>query len=571
MRFTLRTATVAALLAAVLGLRPEALDVPGGTAAAADPDALPADLALVPADAVGFAHVRLADVWTHDLMAGFRKTWEKAGPKALAELDRQFVPAPSTLARATAFVLFDGNKKPQAVGVLAFSRPFDPAAVLKSYLPDHAVEKVGTTTVYRSRGSGIDVYFPDDRHVVVGADGSLKTYLAKAPARTGPLAPAIKLAAGGTKALVASADVSALPIPEAALKDLPPEVRPILKARQLTVAVDLGADARLDVRAAYADAAAAGDAETAVKALAELGRNELAKTKKELEGKLYDPKVKAPRPADDLPEAVATVFALGAINRLDETLTDPKLVARDKAELALSVPVPRELFAVSGFATVGVGLLLPAVQKVRAAAGRMSSVNNLKQIGIAVHSYHDAYGRFPADIVDKNGKPLLSWRVEILPFIEQNNLYNQFKLDEPWDSPNNKKWSQVLIKTFMAPTAPPPEKAEWGMTSYRGIAGPGASFETGKKLKIADFTDGLSNTVLVIETNEWVPWAKPGDFPFDPKKPLPRIVPAGNQPVFNALMGDGSVRAIDAKVAEKTLKAMFTRSGGERVDPDKDK
>ena len=90
-----------ALTASVLLIR-HPLDTPSGTASAAQPDALPADLALVPADAVGFIHIRLADLWKNEVMAGFRKTWEKAGPKALAELDKQFVPAPSTISRGTA-------------------------------------------------------------------------------------------------------------------------------------------------------------------------------------------------------------------------------------------------------------------------------------------------------------------------------------------------------------------------------------------------------------------------------------------------------------------------------------
>jgi hypothetical protein len=573
MRLILRTAAltaVAALVAAVLLVRAP-VSGPGAIAAAAEPDeALPADLALVPADAVGFVHVRLADLWKNEVMDGFRKTWEKAGPKALAELDKQFVPAPSTISRATVFGLFNEKKQPQVVAVLTFSAEFEPLTVVDTYLPNHTSEKVGDKTVYRSPKSDVDLYFPDHKHIVIGAGGSLNAYLAKAPAKAGPLAQALKLAAGGAKVLVASGDVSALPIPPEAFEQVPAEVRPILKAKQLTLAVDLGADARLDLRAAYADAAAAEDAEKAVKALAELGRKELAKAKKELEDKLYDPKIKTPRPGADLPEAIGTVFALGALTRFDETLADPKFITRQKAELAMAVPMPKELLAVGGgTAALAAGLLLPAVQKVREAAGRVQSSNNLKQIGLAIHNFHAANDRLPMDILDKNGKPLLSWRVELLPYIEQQNVYNMFKLDEPWDSENNKPLSQLQIKMFMSPNATPPENFEWGWTSYRGIAGPGASFEKGKKLKFTDFTDGTSNTIMVIETNDWVPWAKPGDYPFNPDKPLPKIVPPGNKDVFMALFADCSVRAVSVKTAEKTLKALFTRAGGEKIEDEK--
>src|SRR5262249_21734482 len=83
--------------------------------------------------------------------------------------------------------------------------------------------------------------------------------------------------------------------------------------------------------------------------------------------------------------------------------------------------------------------LITAVAQVRVATRRMQSTNNLKQIALAMHSYHDTMGRFPPAIVrDKEGKPLYSWRVLLLPYLEQQNLYNQFKLDEPWDSEHNR-------------------------------------------------------------------------------------------------------------------------------------
>lgn len=571
MRYTLRItafATITALAATVLLLSSDASQV----ASAAQPAEMSADLALVPADAVGFIHVRFADLWKNEVMDGFRKTWEKAGPKALETLDKQFIPAPSTISRASMFVLLDDKKQPQMVGVLAFSKSFDTTTVAKMYLPKMLTEKVNGKTVYRSPDVDVEFYFPDDKHIVIGHGKSLDHYLAKAPAKDGPLASAIKLAATGKKVLVASADISSLPIPDNALEEVPADTRAILKAKQLTIAVDLGADARFDVRSIYPDVAAAQDAEKAVKAMADLGRQKLAKMKEELEAKIHDPNIKTPRPVQELPEAIGNVFALGALTRLDETLADPKLIVRDKAELAVAVPLPKEvLVVVGGLAGTIVGVLVPSVAKVRGAASRMQSANNLKQIALAIHTYHDSNDHLPRDIVDKNGKPLLSWRVAILPYLEQAALYEKFKLDEPWDSENNKKWSQTMVKVFVSPDATLPAKSEWGLTSYRGISGPGTAFEAGKKLRFADFTDGLSNTIIAIETDELVPWAKPGDYPFDADKALPKITPPGKRDVFQALMGDGAVRAIKTTTPEKTLKAAFTRNGGEAVDLDKDK
>ncbi|MCE9565906.1 MAG: DUF1559 domain-containing protein [Planctomycetes bacterium] len=263
------------------------------------------------------------------------------------------------------------------------------------------------------------------------------------------------------------------------------------------------------------------------------------------------------------------VFGIGALNHVDDLLANPgAFVKRDGSTLTASVTLPKELVtALGGVAGVGAGLLMPAVMKVREAAARMQSQNNLKQIAIAVHAYNDANGHLPQDIVDKNGKPLLSWRVAILPYIEQDALYKQFKLDEPWDSANNKQWSQMTIKTFLSPNAVLASPA--GKTNYQGFVGPGTIFEPGKKITFAGITDGLSNTIMVVETADGVDWAKPGGIPFDPKKPLPKLTSVSGNGFMNVAMGDGSVRTVSLKtITEKTLKAAITRNGGEVLGDD---
>jgi hypothetical protein len=223
--------------------------------------------------------------------------------------------------------------------------------------------------------------------------------------------------------------------------------------------------------------------------------------------------------------------------------------------------------ATLGAAPIMIGLLVPAVQKVREAANRVQSSNNLRQIGIAMLSYHDAYGSFPpAYSTSKDGKPLLSWRVHILPFIEQENLYKQFHLDEPWDSPHNKKLIEQMPKTYLSPGS----KAGPGKTNYLTVRGKDTAFPDGKGVKISEITDGTANTIMAVEVPDQkaVIWTKPDDFEFNEKDPRAGLF--GRRPEgCLALFCDGSVRLISRTVDPKELKNAFIRNDGNPVNLDK--
>lgn len=211
-----------------------------------------------------------------------------------------------------------------------------------------------------------------------------------------------------------------------------------------------------------------------------------------------------------------------------------------------------------------VALVVSAIQKVRAAASRTVSMNNLKQLGLALHNYHDAHGHFPtAASYDKAGKPLLSWRVQILPFIEEEKLYKEFHLDEPWDSDHNKKLIPRMPKIYQGdPNLPA------GQTDYLGVAGKAAMFPPGPKpITIRDVTDGTSNTIFVVEVaaDRAVPWTKPVDYRYDPNAPLTGLASRENGQLFFVLMVDGSVRGLNHKINPKILKALYTRNGGEAI------
>jgi hypothetical protein len=203
-------------------------------------------------------------------------------------------------------------------------------------------------------------------------------------------------------------------------------------------------------------------------------------------------------------------------------------------------------------------------------AQRMRSANNLFQLAHAMHLYSDSHGgRFPPAIVfNQDGKPLYSWRVLLLPYIEQEKLYKEFNLEEAWDSEHNKTLLAKMPEIY-APTGS--KTKERFTTFYQAFFGPGAAFE-GKEGKrfAADFqNDGTSNTILFVEAGEPVPWTRPVDLPYAADKPLPKLgglLP--DLPTFNAAMADGSVRSVNRKVSEKTLRAAITPNGGEILGND---
>lgn len=217
-----------------------------------------------------------------------------------------------------------------------------------------------------------------------------------------------------------------------------------------------------------------------------------------------------------------------------------------------------------GTTGVLVGLLLPAVQASREAARRMQASNELKQIGLAMHNYYAAYRKFPDRAIrDENGKPLLSWRVAILPFIEQQALYEQFHLDEPWDSPHNRPLMDQMPRTYADPSAIVPP----GHTVFQVPQGKGLLFEQTGQTTFRDVLDGLANTIMAIECSSQaaVPWTKPADLEVDLANPLAKT--GDNRPGgFHVLMADGAVRFIANSIDPETFKKLLTRDGAEPVD-----
>lgn len=221
---------------------------------------------------------------------------------------------------------------------------------------------------------------------------------------------------------------------------------------------------------------------------------------------------------------------------------------------------------------LGLGLTLPAVNTTRAAARRTDAANRIRQLALAMHNYHDATKALPAQFsTDDEGEPLLSWRVHVLPYIGYADLYDEFRLDEPWDSEHNIQLLEKMPEDFKSPTM----RLEDGKTCFLAASGENSLFnapeENGsdhpKGIRLEDVTDGTSRTIMLVEANESqaVNWTEPKDFDTSADSFLEMLIgvhSAGN----NFAFADGSVQMINPNGKDEVLKKLFHFSDGEVVE-----
>jgi hypothetical protein len=210
---------------------------------------------------------------------------------------------------------------------------------------------------------------------------------------------------------------------------------------------------------------------------------------------------------------------------------------------------------------------------------KQQSASNLRRIARSLSDYVVESRRLlPAAICDKKtGQPLLSWRVALLPHIGQGELFKQFNLDEPWDSPSNKKLLDRMPPIYAAPGA---RSGAGGMTYYRGfVAAPNSPVRTAWATEPAgdspfgawggrfpgQLTDGTSSIIAIVEAGEPVPWTRPGELAYDAEKPLPKLGGLFADG-FHAAMMDGAVLFFRNEIDERSLRAYITANGREVID-----
>jgi hypothetical protein len=358
----------------------------------------------------------------------------------------------------------------------------------------------------------------------------------------GPLAEAIAEASKHT--IVAAARVQPFAAVVQREGDLPRDLAPfrsLLKAQTAMLTADIDAKTVVNAKLTFADDAAARRAEPVLKTLIQHGVDLLADAKKDV---AKNPEINAViTPLIDLASA--------SLEKAEVKTAGSSVLARAEAEIGPTVAK----------AMAGIPEMIEFLNT------KQKTLNNLKQIGLACHNFHDAMGYMPMDIVGPDGKPLLSWRVAILPYIEQDNMFRQLDLTKAWDDPRNAKVLATMPQIYRVFG----RDAEKGKTYLQMPSSANAQavltpFQVaGKRMTFANILDGTSNTIMVIEAAEALDWAKPGDIQFDKAKLS--TVGDKDRKWFYAGFGDGSVRTIRKdKLTDDLLKALLSTNGGEVFD-----
>lgn len=258
------------------------------------------------------------------------------------------------------------------------------------------------------------------------------------------------------------------------------------------------------------------------------------------------------RAADRLDDAIEQMSA--AYEAAYEAAPDASLTA----ELATALA---DLYVRNGQQDKADQLLAP----LRAAADGQIAANNLKMLALGLMNYESSHKTFPAAGSEQpGGASQLSWRVHILPYLEQQQLYDRFRLDEPWDSEHNKALIAEMPEVFTAPGVELPA----GKTVYLAVTGPGTFFGDGSQgTSIREITDGSSNTVMLVEADadKAVEWTRPSDYQYDPAAEH-RGLGSLRDGSFYVAMADGYVQALPADLPQETFTSLLTKAGGEVIE-----
>jgi hypothetical protein len=409
-------------------------------------------------------------------------------------------------------------------------------ATLKKWQEEGADEETfNGQTIYRTVENGL--WFPDDKTAVCGPLESVKAMISAKTSgqlRSSPLLSQINLNSDLTLAVNLESHAELL-------KDAAGLNRAFEMAQRVKVV-------RMNITLSQPDA------QNLVEASATTSTPEAARALNEVTQGLLSQ-------GQTLANQYAPIGTMGQAIRMGQIIAKTASVRAVNERVEFSVPVPED------FLQLGEAIQ-PALDTAAAAAQEVRYRNNLRQIALAFHNHESAFSRFPgagrsgqiaSASQDKVG---LSWRVHLLPYLDQAELYREFHLDEPWDSQHNKTLIEKMPKVFVTKGV-----TESGKTAIHVFTGPGAPFEKDQAISFSAFKDGTSNTILAVsagpDTAEF--WTKPGGLDFQLSNPAAALgaLPDG---FIRVMLADGSVRELPASIPAETLKRLIQYRDGKRVD-----
>lgn len=559
---------------------------------------------LMSTNSFGFLHIHVTEVWNSPQLEPFREVLQELGPEELDRFNEQFTPRLSDVESLTVILpsadrhaptLPEGDPELKtALFVVRTKSPLDRVGLLKTLGPEIRTKAWNDRDYFFEENAWAGLVILDDRTFVYGAEESIVEMLrGERPSNAkGPLAE-LWAAESNKHAIIMGVNPSSLMRPNF-LREVPANLRPLLKARHFLMTADVGDSFVLTARMRFSDAEQTEAGKQSAEAVVALAREGLVRLRELLE---LSPK---PNPfgLQDLPPRFSRMFGRVAIRWADRHLKDLQLTTEGNdvaVSLDLTKAFPADdktaLSALFTMLTVAAGEVMARYDRPFDPEEDFNLTGaglELQEVADALERYRRDHGHYPTPAISQDGKPLLSWRVAILPYLRKRgdgysddygfgepeeegtyaDLYERFHLDEPWDSTHNR----ALLSQLPGPYRPvrfPYYHWHNRKTGVMLVVGdtaltPPTGHATPKAAK-----DGPGMTILAVQRDhpeDAVYWSKPADLTWKKNGDLPRLDPITGFG-FLAIMADGRVRVVPGRTPAKVIRALVSPAGREKLDP----